>query len=255
VITPIALVLIPIDRDEFRGSAVDGDSVVRSGCGRTESRTLWRGPITRGAGCAAHSGRCVRRSPCPWRVTVAAVAPVQVDLLGTEGRTSMETPSLYSPGVCVRQFVEEDLSAVVRAAEDPYVQALTGLVPGDPESVRAYVARQGLRAERGLGFSWAVVDWVSARTVGQIGLWMRAMAPDGSTGYIEEPHGRAALGYWVEPQSRRRGFARAALEAASTWALSLDEVDRLELFIEPANEASCRTAEAIGFQLEGLLRS
>ena len=41
----------------------------------------------------------------------------------------------------------------------------------------------------------------------------------------------------------------------SDWALSLDEVQRLELYVEPWNEGSWRAAERCGFQREGLLRS
>ena len=41
----------------------------------------------------------------------------------------------------------------------------------------------------------------------------------------------------------------------SDWALSLDEVQRLELYVEPWNEGSWHAAEKCGFQCEGLLRS
>lgn len=47
----------------------------------------------------------------------------------------------------------------------------------------------------------------------------------------------------------------SALKGLSDWALTLDEVQRLELYVEPWNEGSWRAAEACGFLREGLLRS
>jgi [ribosomal protein S5]-alanine N-acetyltransferase len=167
----------------------------------------------------------------------------------------LDIPRLDLGHVTLRAFSEGDIGTVIQAADDVYIQLLSGLVPGDVSSAQAYVRRQTLRAERGLGLSLAVVDTATNRAVGQIGLWVRAVAPDGSTGYIEEAHGRATLGYWVLSGDRRKGFATAALDGLSEWALKLDEIDRLELFIEPANEPSWRAAERAGYQREGTLRS
>ena len=54
---------------------------------------------------------------------------------------------------------------------------------------------------------------------------------------------------------RSKGYARAALSALSDWALRHDEVHRLELYVEPWNEPSWRTAASCGYRREGLLRS
>ena len=39
------------------------------------------------------------------------------------------------------------------------------------------------------------------------------------------------------------------------WALGVLAIPRLELYVEPWNEASIRVAERTGFRCEGLLRS
>lgn len=41
----------------------------------------------------------------------------------------------------------------------------------------------------------------------------------------------------------------------SDWGLALPGVHRLELYVEPWNEGSWRTAERAGYTREGLLRS
>lgn len=57
------------------------------------------------------------------------------------------------------------------------------------------------------------------------------------------------------PRHRRHGYVVAALRALSDWALSLEEVHRIELFVELWNEGSRRAAERCGYQREGLLPS
>lgn len=80
--------------------------------------------------------------------------------------------------------------------------------------------------------------------MGQIGLWLRDL-----------DEGRASTGYWIAPQFRRRGYVRRALTLLADWALTLPEIERLELHVEPWNTGSWRAAEGSGFTREGLLRS
>ena len=57
------------------------------------------------------------------------------------------------------------------------------------------------------------------------------------------------------PGARGRGVAAQALTALTSFAWGVPELHRVELYIEPWNVASARTAEAAGYQHEGLLRS
>ncbi len=52
-----------------------------------------------------------------------------------------------------------------------------------------------------------------------------------------------------------RRYALDALQTRSGWAWNLSDLHRLQLHIDPANWASCRTAERAGYEREGLLRS
>lgn len=167
----------------------------------------------------------------------------------------MDVPTIAGPRVILRPFQETDVDVVDEAAADPYICLMTGLGSGAQDEAATYVRGQSRRAELDLGVSWAIVEATSGRAVGQIGIWLRAVAPDGSTGYREEAHGRAALSYWMAPSHRRRGYIATALDAASSWALARPDVHRLELFIEPANVGSWRAAESSGYEREGLLRS
>ena len=80
------------------------------------------------------------------------------------------------------------------------------------------------------------------RAVGQVGLWLTELA-----------HGRARAGYFVAPSARGRGIAAAAMTALTRFAWTIPALDRIELYIEPWNLASIRTAERAGYHHEGLL--
>ena len=54
---------------------------------------------------------------------------------------------------------------------------------------------------------------------------------------------------------RGRSAAGYALKTLARWSLGVLGIPRLELNVEPWNEASIRTAERAGFQQEGLLRN
>lgn len=153
-------------------------------------------------------------------------------------------PRLLRPPVILRAFEGRDAALVVEASRDPLIPLIT-TVPAhdDPREAQAFVRRQRDRLVTGIGYSFAIADSETDEAVGQIGLWTREIGT-----------GRATTGYWVAERFRRLGYARAALEAVTAWALEHEEVARLQLHVEPWNEGSWRAAEACGYQREGLLR-
>lgn len=154
-------------------------------------------------------------------------------------------PCLEEGPVRLRAFRPDDAALVASVASDPLIPLITTVpASGDDIEVAAYLARQHQRLADGTGYSFAVADVVTDEAVGSIGLW---------TERIDE--GRASTGYWIAARHRRHGYARAALLALTRWAVTLDGVARLELYVEPWNEASWRSAEACGYRREGLLRS
>ncbi len=154
-------------------------------------------------------------------------------------------PRLLNPPVTLRAFEASDAGLIVSVADDPLIPLIT-TVPdsGSPIDVDAYLRRQNERVTTGAGFSFAIADCETDDALGQIGLWK-----------MEISSGLASIGYWIAPQFRRRGYARAALQTLTNWAVELDDVERLHLFVEPWNEGSWRVAEACGFVREGLLRA
>ncbi len=140
-------------------------------------------------------------------------------------------PTLPAGPFQLRPFRLADLDLVREAAQDPHIPLIT-TVPASfsAEAGRQFIERQWSRAELGAGYSFAIAEAAMDRAVGQAGLWLRDISD-----------GRRAAGH--------------AVAAIARWAFGDLRIPRLELYVEPWNEASIRTAEYAGFSREGLLRS
>jgi RimJ/RimL family protein N-acetyltransferase len=147
--------------------------------------------------------------------------------------------------VRLRAFEKRDVGMVKDLSTDPYVPKI-GTLPGNAsrEDALAYIGRQLGRLDTGVGYSFCVADKDTDEAFGTAGLHLAPIAA-----------GRATAGYSVAPRNRGRRIAGQALTALTRFAWSIPELHRIELYIEPWNVASVRTAELAGFEREGLLRS
>jgi len=147
--------------------------------------------------------------------------------------------------VVLREFSDLDVTMAMELSTDPYVP-LTGSLPPNASQQQAleWVHRQRGRPVEGIGFSFAIAEASTDRAIGAIGLWLAALS-----------QGRGTAGYSVAPGARGHGVAAAALTALTSFAWTIPELHRIELYIEPWNVASVKTAERSGYEREGLLRS
>ena len=192
------------------------------------------------------------RSSCgDWiQLAVALCRSVDVAVRIGSGRLvlvsmPLRLPRLEDTRVVLRAFSDDDVPLIQDTAADPLIPLITSVpTTSEPEEAQAFIDRQHARLTSGEGYSFAIADSGTDEAVGQIGLWLRDLR-----------QGRASIGYWVAGRHRRRGLARHALRVVSQWGLTLSDVHRLELYIEPWNRGSWRAAERVGYQREGLLRS
>ncbi|MFH9955858.1 GNAT family N-acetyltransferase [Streptomyces roseolus] len=162
----------------------------------------------------------------------------------------MSTPFIVpriaaSDGLLLRPWRLDDLPLVREAAEDAYIPLVT-TVPSPythAEGV-AFIARQEDRALSRKGYPFVMAEAAGDRGLGTIGLW-----PDAGG------EGRASVGYWVAGSVRGKGIAAVGLRAVAAWALRDLALARVELYVEPWNTASRKTAVHAGFTYEGHLRS
>lgn len=162
-------------------------------------------------------------------------------------RAPLEPPVVApsSGRVLLRGYEERDVDMVRDLATDPYLPKI-GTLPGhaDRDQALAYIHRQRDRLATGQGYSFCIAGAETDAALGGVGLWLESISA-----------GRATAGYVVAPLHRGHGFARDALTALTLFAWSIEDLHRVELYIEPWNSASMRTAQAAGFNPEGLLRS
>lgn len=95
----------------------------------------------------------------------------------------------------------------------------------------------------GSGRSFAVRETGTRRLVG--GCVLEIRTDDGEI---------AELSYWVFPPYRRRGYATRSVKLVCRYAFDNLGIVRMDLYIEPTNDASLRVATKAGFLQEGLLR-
>lgn len=141
----------------------------------------------------------------------------------------------------LRRHTHDDAALVRAAGADAYITSVTTVppAPASDAEVVAYIARQHSRLPAGQGVQLVIEDQASGVAVGQIGLMVKGVH-------------RAAIGYWVDPGARRRGYAGRAARVLSAWALGLPGLHRLEASVEPWNEGSMRAVESAGFVREGV---
>lgn len=146
--------------------------------------------------------------------------------------------ALTDDTVRLRPWTPDDVTCVEQAATDPRIVEVTS-VPAQytPGEGLAFVRRQHERLASGQGVSLAITPHDTDVAAGLVILQLRPQP------------GVAGLGYWVVPAARRHGLARRAVGLMTEWGLGT--FDRIEAWVEPANEASRRVLTVNGFQWEG----
>lgn len=155
------------------------------------------------------------------------------------------TTAPSSGDVILRAVREEDAEMAMELSTDPYVPRIGSLpVEATHDQAVEWVHRQQGRYREGLGFSFTIDEAQTDRAVGHCGLWLKDLAA-----------GRATAGYSIRPSARGRGLAADALTALTRFGWSIEQLHRIELYIETWNIGSQRAAERAGYLREGLLRS
>ncbi|MCZ2859448.1 GNAT family N-acetyltransferase [Blastococcus sp. VKM Ac-2987] len=138
----------------------------------------------------------------------------------------------------LRALADGDLAAAEAAAPVPLSPYLAG-----PECRWVW----GIRAEQ-VGTDPASARWITRvvrdpdrqLTVGRAGFH----GPPDASGTVE-------VGYSIDPEHRRRGYARAALRALLAWAADEPAVTTVRAAVAPANVASRDLVLAEGFRAVG----
>jgi len=152
---------------------------------------------------------------------------------------------LRDADVVLRAWREDDVPALVVACNDPEISRWIPVIPSPyaEEDARAFIGGHSL-SEPGYSVpehSFAIT--LAGTLAGAIGLSVN------SFGY------RGRIGYWVAAPSRGKGVCTRALRLVSRWGFEELALQRLDLISDPANLASQRCAERVGYRREGVMRA
>ncbi|WP_217180262.1 GNAT family N-acetyltransferase [Streptomyces sp. AC495_CC817] len=156
----------------------------------------------------------------------------------------MEPVTLTTERLVLHAPTAADAEAIERACQDPEIPRWT-TVPSP------YTRKDAEDYIRLIGGWWADLSetvwcmYADGRLVGSIGLHHIA---EHATG------GDAELGYWVAPEARGAGYLTEAGRAVIDWGFAELGLARIGWRAKVGNIPSARTARALGFRYEGLLR-
>jgi [ribosomal protein S5]-alanine N-acetyltransferase len=170
--------------------------------------------------------------------------------VATEGaaRHELEPPPIRSPRLELVSMSVAFMEAIARSDLRRADQAIGALVPawlpGQLEQFVQYRLAQlevDPTARQWLGRAMILTDEAGRRRV------------VGTIGFHGPPdeEGRLEIGYSVDPDYRRQGYAREATRAMFDWAASAHGVRRFIASISPTNEPSLRLAAGFGFRQTG----
>jgi RimJ/RimL family protein N-acetyltransferase len=129
--------------------------------------------------------------------------------------------------------VEFTVSRPCSLAGSPFIETRLALIERDP-SQRAWMYR-------------AVVRKTDKQMLGHISFHHKAPDPD----LLAYSKRAAELGYTIEPEHRRRGYARESAIAMMEWASGECGVRHFFLSVSPDNAPSLEMARSMGFEVVG----
>ena len=149
-------------------------------------------------------------------------------------------PFLEGETVTLRPIEEDDLAFLQRAVNDPAIWRPIGR----PEPVNAVQEREFFEEQvcGGEGVS-LLVTAENATRVGIVSLTR-----------VDHEAGCAEVGYWIEPDHQREGYASEAVSLLATYGFDQRNFHRLEARVFDWNEGSQQLLESLGFKEEGVFR-
>ncbi|WP_343526135.1 GNAT family N-acetyltransferase [Sphingomonas sp.] len=149
------------------------------------------------------------------------------------------TPTLTTERLTLRGHHPDDLDALAAMWADPAVYGMIGGKPRPREDVWIRLLRSiGCWTVFGYG-AWVVCDRASGAVLGDIGLLE-------SQRTITPPLTVPEVGWTLVPAAHGKGYAGEAMRAVLEWADG-HGVGRTCCIIDPANTASIRLAEKLGY--------
>lgn len=153
-------------------------------------------------------------------------------------------PVLHTARLILRETAPHDVEAVFAMESDPVAMRYWSRLPmQEIAEAQASVERAMGYFASGDGLRWSITRPGEDRLLGHVSLFN-----------FHQPSARADIGYGLAREHWGQGIMNEALTAVVDYAFGPLGLRRLEADVDPANAASLRAVERLGFQREGLLK-
>jgi ribosomal-protein-alanine N-acetyltransferase len=150
-------------------------------------------------------------------------------------------PEIETDTLLLRRLMLTDIKPFFEIFADPETTRFIGRDPyTNISEARAKIIQAIDNYDRKEGIRWAITLKDSGKYIGSGGLWR----------IIYEQH-RAEIGYEIATAYRGKGLMFEAASAMISYAFDVMELHSIEANTDPANTASNRLLEKLGFKLEG----
>lgn len=155
-----------------------------------------------------------------------------------------EFPVLETDRLILRQVTNDDAKSLLTYFSDTDVMRYYGLEPfkSIDDALDEILWYKSIFEKR-TGIRWGISLKGSDKIIGSCGFFNRAVE-----------HSRTEIGYELSKEYWGKGIAGEALESVVKYGFQNLQLERIEALVEPANLASLKLLDRIGFEKEGLLR-
>jgi RimJ/RimL family protein N-acetyltransferase len=150
---------------------------------------------------------------------------------------------LHTPRARLREVRLDDAEALLDIYGHPEGVRYLGRPPQTLEQVQTRLRRMREDIDRGEAAFWVLTDPDADRALAYLGFFR-----------WDAPHQTAELGYVLAPVRWGRGLMREVLPVLVRHGFEVLGLHRMEARIEPANVASIKLVERLGFKQEAALR-
>ena len=155
-----------------------------------------------------------------------------------------EFPVLETDRLILRQVTNDDAKSLLTYFSDTDVMRYYGLEPFKSiDDALDEISWYKSIFEKGTGIRWGISLKGSDKIIGSCGFFNRAVE-----------HSRTEIGYELSKEYWGKGIAGEALESVVKYGFQNLQLERIEALVEPANVASLKLLDKMGFEKEGLLR-
>jgi len=153
-------------------------------------------------------------------------------------------PQLETPRLMLREITLDDAAEVFRIYSDPQVMRYWGSAPlRSIDEARRKIEDITAAFRDKDGIRWGITRKGSNRLIGSCGHWR-----------LMKAHFRSEIGYELAPEYWGQGIMTEALGAIIRFGFEAMGLHSIEAQIDPANLASRKVLEKLGFVQEGYLR-